>query len=218
MFDDLFDSSTDVIEEITTPSANNSGGFKRYDNNQKWQRKPEVEEEPYVPVSIFIDKDFPMEVKKELVSFANKLIQKGVTVRFNADEAEIFKIITDISTDKTEAYVPWKGFNDIQSKHYWNTVTAKAIAQANFVAWEKVPDLVKALMARNVRLLFGDKNNSPTKLLITWSPDGANKQSQVTRDTGRASFIIGLASKYYFPVLNVKNEEDKNELIRTYQL
>lgn len=187
------------------------GGFKR---------KEEVLEDAYIPVSIFVDRDFPPEAKTSLYNIASKLINKKITVRVNGDDVDFCGKLAALSSQFVEVYIPWKGFNNnTESKHYWNTITAKHIAQQNFgAAWEKIPDSVKALMARNVRMIFGDKNNSIMLCLITWSKDGASKATEVTKDTGRSAFIIKTASSHSFPVVNIAKPNAENILEKSFGL
>lgn len=187
---------------------NNRGGGYQGGNNWKNNRNNNDERiqagaPPYIPVSVFFDKDFPHEVKNKLKAIASRLVNKGYTVRYSADEKPLHDELQAISSKFMEAFAPWKGFSEIDTKHGWNTEFSKHLASQNFPGWERVPDVVKALMARNVRMLFGDKNNSISLMLITWSPDGASRPNEVTKDTGRAGFIIKLAGKYGFPVLNL---------------
>lgn len=185
------------------------GGFKR---------KEEVVEDPYVPVTMFIDREFPPEIKNAMYNLASKLINKKITVRYNGDDKEFHEKLSSLSSKFTEVYIPWKNFNEIESKHTWNTLTSKHLAQQHFPGWEKIPDSVKALMARNVRMIFGDKNNSVSLCLITWSKDGASKAPEVTKDTGRSSFIIKLTATYGFPVINMAKPSAENVLEKTFGL
>lgn len=200
---------------------NGGGGYNRNNGGGGggFKRKEEVLEDPYVPVSIFVDRDFPPEVKTSLYNIASKLINKKITVRVNGDDKDFCDKLSTLSSQFVEIYIPWKGFNNTESKHYWNTITAKHIAQVNFgQAWEKIPDSVKALMARNVRMIFGDKNNSIMLCLITWSQDGASKATEVTKDTGRSAFIIKTASTYSFPVVNISKPSAENILEKSFGL
>lgn len=183
-----------------------------------WTPKPEVIEEPYRPVTIYINREFPEEIKNKLFSIASKLIAAGYTVRYNADELDTFKKLNGISSANTEAYVPWKGFNEIDSKHSWNTKTSKHLAQTNFQAWEKLPGVIQSMLARDVRTLFGDKNTSTTMALITWSQDAATKRIEITKDTGRASFILKLAATYSFPIINIQKPGSEEVIAKYFQL
>lgn len=201
---------------------NQSGGggqFRGKGGGGQWNnKKDDVIEEPYVPIAIYIDRDFPDEIKQKLISIASRLINNKMVVRYNADDVEIHNAISEISTAKTEAYTPWKMFNNIESKHYYNTETAKHVASSNFQGWDKIPDAVKAMLARNVRLIFGDKNRSPAICLITWSPDGASRAPEVTKDTGKSGFLIKLASTYGFSVLNIAKPNAEAVLEKAFNL
>lgn len=203
---------------------NNGNGYQNKSNYQNrnngggFQKKEEVIEEPYVPVGIYIDREFPTEVKQNLIRLASRLINKNVVVRYNADDMDVHGPISQLSNKKTEAFTPWKNFNNIESKHYYNTETAKHVASTNFAGWDKVPDAVKAMLARNVRIVFGDKNRSVVLCLITWSPDGASRAAEVTKDTGRSGTIIKLASTYGIPVINLAKPNAEAVLEKTFNL
>jgi hypothetical protein len=224
MFDDLSDLDKVDISEIKNVETNTNtkpNGIQ-YSNGSKGRfpvKKEEVIEEPYIPVVLYVDREFPEEVKNSLYNIASKLINKKITVRYNGDDKDFHARLSSLSDKYTEAYIPWKGFNDIESKHYWNTVTSRHLAGINFgFSWEKIPDSVKSLLARNIRLIFGDKNNSISLCVITWSKDGASKATEVTKDTGRSSFIIKTASSYGFPVINIAKESAGNILEKTFGL
>lgn len=201
--------------------GNNSGGGNRNyggGGGGGFKRKEEVIEDPYVPVSVYIDRDFPPEIKQRLVAIASKLIAKGITVRYNGDDKDAHEALSNMSKKLVEVYVPWRNFNEVDTKHYWNTKTSMHLAQTNFFAWDKIPDAVKSMLARNVRMIFGDKNNSICSALITWSPDGATKAPEVTKDTGRSSFIIKLAATYHFPVINLGKEGSETLVGKVFDL
>lgn len=194
-------------------NGNTAGG-----NRNSWPKKEEIIEEPYVPIAIYIDRDFPPEVKEKLIALSSRLINKNFVVRYNADDLEVHAPISGLSVKKTEAYTPWKNFNNIESKFSYNTATSKHVASTNFQGWDKVPDAVKSMLARNVRMVFGDKNRSTALCLITWSKDGASRAAEVNKDTGRSSFIIRLASTYGIPVVNIAKPNAEAALERAFNL
>ncbi len=197
----------------------NGGGYQNRPNNGGgFQRKEEVVEDAYLPVTFYVDEGFPQEAKDKMFVLASKLINKGFTVRVNGDDKSFLERLTSLSSKFVEIYIPWRNFNEIDSKHYYNTLTANHIAQTNFSAWDKIPDAVKKFMARNVRMIFGDKNNSITMALVTWSQDGANKAHEVNKETGRASFIIKTAATYHFSVVNVGKAGSENLLEKHFNL
>lgn len=219
MFEDLDDITTiDTKAYKEVEASTNKYSSSSNNDYSKFKKKEEVVEEPYVPIAIYVDRDFPPEIKQRFYTYISKLVAKNITVRVNADDKEFFEKVASLSDKYIEAYIPWKKFNEIESKFYYNTLTARHVAYTNFSGWEKIPDSVKALLARNVRMIFGEKNNSVCLCLLTWSKDGASKLAEVNKDTGRASFVIKVAAKHSIPVLNIGKETAGNVLERTFNL
>lgn len=231
MFDELGDVSSVDVSEIenagsqksyggnNSSNSNNGGGWQnRNGGGKQWPKKEDKVEKPYIPVTIYVDREFPPEVKNSLYNIASKLIAKGITIRVNGDDKDFLGKVQALTDIHVETYIPWKNFNEIDSKHYFNTLTSKDIANKHFQAWDRIPDAVKAMLARNVRMIFGDKNNSITLCLITWSKDGASRVSEITKDTGKSSFIIKVASSYGFPVVNIAKQTAENILEKTFGL
>jgi hypothetical protein len=223
MFDELDElGSIDLSEIKNVDTATTSYGGSDNKKSGNWgggfQRKEDKVDDPYIPVVIFVDREFPPEVKTSLYNIASKLINKKITVRYNGDDKDFHEKLSALSDKFTECYIPWKGFNEIESKHYFNMLTAKDIAQRNFAGWDKLPKGVQSMMARNVRMIFGDKNSSIALCVITWSKDGASRASEVTKDTGRSSFVIKTASTYGWPVVNIAKENAGNLLEKTFGL
>lgn len=225
MFDELMENNdfnvTDVAVTDNKPnynSNNNNSQQGGYNKAKFFKKKEEVVEDPYVPVAIYLDREFPIEVKTSLYNIASKLIAKGITVRINGDDKGFAEKVMALSDKHVEVYIPWKNFNEIESKYYYNSLTSKHLANKHFQGWEKIPDPVKSILARNVRMIFGNKNDSITLCLITWSKDGASKVSEITKETGKSSFIIKVASSYGFPVINISKQSAENILEKTFNL
>ena len=225
MFEDLEQDSGFDAQSVKQPAQaqtqqrpsygqSNSG----YGNKQPYQAKDDPVQDPYIAVGMFTEKDFPEEVKTQFYNLASKLIARGITVRINADDKAFIERLRALSNDKVEVYLPWRGFNEIESKKTFNTNTAKDVASKHFSGWEKIPDSVKAILASQVRLVFGDRNNSTILCLVTWSKDGASKGSEVSKDTGRVGFIIKVASHYSFPVLNLSRQNAISIMEKNFNL
>ena len=214
MFDDILDTNIDVGKlEDSKPQYNKSNY-----SNRNFQSKPDVLEDPYLPVALYVDRDFPAEVKEQLYGLASKLVAKKITIRVNGDDKAFIEKLLTLSEKFIEVYIPWKKFNDIDSKLYFNSITSKEIAKQNFSGWDKIPDSIKALLARNVRMVFGNKNNSIVLCVITWSEDAASRHTEVTAKTGRSSFIIKTASKFGFPVINIAKANSMTVLEKTFDI
>jgi hypothetical protein len=185
------------------------GGFQRQGGGG-FQRKEDVVSPPYLPVAFFVEKETPPEIKQKFYHLASKLIGKGYTIRLNPDDPDFVRQVQALSTKNVELYLPWRNFNQLESKHTFNTLTSKDVAQRHFPAWEKLPDAVKAMLASQVRMIFGDRNNSIALMLITFSPDGASRIAEITKDTGRVSFIIKMACSYGFSVVNMGKQSSES--------
>ena len=195
-------------------SQQRSGGY----GGGGFQRKEDVLQDAYIPVAFHVEKDFPEEVKSQIFDIASKMLGKKMTVRINADDKAFIDRLMALNNDKVEVYLPWRGFNQIEGKRTFNTITCKDIAAKHFIGWEKIPDSVKAIMAAQVRMMFGDRNNSIALCLITWSKDGASKPMEVGKDTGRVSFVIKMAASYGFPVLNLQRPQALAAAEKTFNL
>lgn len=204
-------------------NSNNSSGYRKFE-----KAKEVVTENAYVPIAFYLEADFPPNIKAKIKELINNLLSKQYTVRINAGDSDFINSIKDLSDNNLEIYIPWgklnetdhkRYFGELASKHYFNTETSKIIAQKFFQqGWDKVPDSVKAFLARNVRLLFGDKNNSCALALITWSEDGAIKTTDVGRSTGKSSHVIKMAAYYSIPVYNIQNQQSQEALLQAFNL
>lgn len=197
---------------------NQSQGWKGNQGNQKWQRKSEEIRPAYTSVAIYYDKDFPDHVKNTLLTIASRFIATQRTVRYNAMEKEDHDKFQDLSREFTEAYAPWKGFNGIDTKFGYHSDTSKAITKDNFSGYDKVHNVVQAILASNTRMIFGERNNSNPLCLITWSPDGVTSKNEVTKETGKPSYIINLASKYGIPIVNIQKDNAISMLEKIYNI
>lgn len=205
-------------------SGGQQGGGGGYQQRQQgggaggFQRKPDEVAPPYLPVVLFVEKETPPEAKQKFYHLASKLIGKGYTVRLNSDDPEFVKQVMALSSKNVELYLPWRGFNQLESKHTFNTLTSKDVAQRNFQGWEKIPDSVKAILAAQVRMVFGDRNNSIALMVITYSGDGASRIAELTKDTGRTSFLIKMACTYGFSVVNMGKQSSESLLQKYFDL
>lgn len=229
MFEELNDIDSVDVNELENSSTDKKSNYKNIsswqnrnndnnDSSNKWSRKENKIEKPYIPVAVYVDREFPSEIKNSLYNISSKLIAKGITIRINGDDKDFLTKLQALSDIHIEVYIPWRNFNEINSKHYFNTATSKDLARKHFPGYDRITDAVKAMLARNVRMIFGDNNKSIALCLITWSKDGASRISEVTKETGKSSFIIRLASSYGFPVINIAKQTAKNILEKTFGL
>jgi len=109
-------------------------------------------------------------------------------------------------TDNKVIYLPWKSFNDNDSKY--NTVGPMAfdIAKQFHPAWERLSQGGQKLMARNVYQVLGHKLDSPSSFVICWTPNGELK--------GGTALAIKLAMHYKIPVFNLANKDARDRLTK----
>ncbi len=183
----------------------NKPSYSGGDNFVKKPKQPEILMDPFIPIGLFLDDSAPDAILPLLLEIqalinARKL---GVRLCLNNELEKSFKA----GCDKIELYAAWKGFNEIDTKFYFNTESSKMLANKFFPAHDKVPDVVKSILARNARMVFGDKLTSPILALITWTQDGAERSIETGRNTGRPAHLIKMADYLKIPVFNLLNEE-----------
>lgn len=217
MFTDILEEESKLLEEnsfideTVKEDKQNKGNFTK-----KNFVKKQVSDIPYLPISFFIDSSYPEEIKQEMFSIIDKLLAKQYTIRINGDDKEFIAKLNALNSQHIEVYIPWKGFNDIDSKYYFNYDALKSIARANFLGWDKIPDTVKAILTRNVRMLLGTSNNSVCLCVVLYTPDGATNKSEVTKESGKFSFIISIANKFGLPVINLKKQKLVEMFLKNY--
>ncbi len=119
---------------------------------------------------------------------------------------------------RKEIYLPWADFNGNNSKLYNISNEAYRLAASVHPGWYKLKKAVQKLHARNTYQVLGSKLDSPSDLLVCWTPDGAKREYQTNYQTGGTRTAIVLADRKKVPVFNLKNDLDyqalKNKLTK----
>lgn len=213
MFDD-FEENVEPVKEKPSGSYNASSSY----GGRDFTKKEDVLQEPYIPIAIFVAKEDSDELKYKVYELISKFLLKKLTVRLYCEDKAFVQKCRSLTDKNLEVYIAWKNFNEIESKHSWNTLTSKDIAAKNTPGWEKLPDVVKSILAAQVRMLFGDKNNSVALCCVVNTTDGVTKTHEVTKDTGKAAFIIKTANRYGFPVVNLGKANSLAILERSFNI
>lgn len=206
----------DDIEKFKSePSALSGNKFQK---KEGWTKKfpPKEDFDPdntfiYRPFAFAVNKDFPTDDHIEFITaLVRKFNEDHFTVRVggNKDIDEYFEEHMKLK----EVHLPWRNFNEKQSKFTFNSPQANHIAKTFFPAYEKVPDSVKAFLARNVRLVVGNTLKSPILFLITWSPDGAENATETSMKTGNVGHLINVASALRVPIFNLAKPTTRQRL------
>lgn len=88
------------------------------------------------------------------------------------------------------------------------TPEAIAVAAKLHLAWSRCSDYAKRLHGRNMFQVLGASLSEPSAFLICWTPDGAVKGDDCTRETGGTATAIRAASAHGVPVYNLQRPED----------
>ena len=153
----------------------------------------------------------PNNILEYMADFSQAMTSNGMTLRSGgaagADTA------FETGSKRNEIYIPWGNFNDrtnaIVASDLLNFDEAMTIASEVHPAWNNCSNGAKKLHARNVYQILGKDLDSPSDLVICWTPDGANGyKKKVTSKTGGTGTAITLAKICSVPVLNIANIDD----------
>jgi len=96
-----------------------------------------------------------------------------------------------------DIYLPWKGFNNNESKLILDTMEHKddaySVAYNHHPNWMACSDVARKFHARNSFQVLGDKLGSPSAFIICWTPD-----SKITGGTGQA---LRIATEHDIPIM-----------------
>lgn len=192
----------------------NKGGYKGGGSFNKFQKKPF---DPntfsiYKPVVITANDNVPDNVVNEAEELCRWLLSHGFTIRLSCTSNLENKLMEALPRENLEIYLPFKGFNNIESKLYWNDEISKFIAAKYNRKYDQLPDVVKAFLARNVRMVMGEKAKSYALATIVWTADGVESVSDITRETGNMSHVISVANGVHMKVYNLSSEDYKVRL------
>lgn len=140
---------------------------------------------------------------------ASELARDGWTLRTGgADGAdEAFRL----GAIGRELYLPWPGFgahlgipSDGPGVFTRATPRANEIAQRFHPSWRTLSRGARMLHARNVHQVLGADCQSPSALVLCWTPDGA--ETTTTSKTGGTGQAIRIAVAHGVPVVNMARD------------
>lgn len=109
------------------------------------------------------------------------------------------------SISNREIYLPSNNFNSKSGQGYINSPQLpnwqQALQTVNLYhpAPDKLTSFAKSLMARNAMQVLGGTMNTPSKMVVAWTPGG-----EVTGGTGQA---LRIAQAHKIPIRNLGNLE-----------
>ncbi len=229
--DNYFNESPELLKSNSNNQFDNNRTFNNnYSNQNNYGQKKQFNKFPkkevidvnnfkfYKPVTLVTNNNAPDEVIDQMKQIADLLVINGFTLRLttgtNTDEA----LLKQTSEDRPEIYIPWKDFNNISSKLYFNDELSKHIAAMFHRSYATLKPAVQAFLARNVRMILGAKMKSYSLAIVTWSEDGAEDLNDITFKTGNISHIISVAKSVHIPVFNLQRSDAKDRLIKHLKL
>lgn len=199
---------------------NNSGGYNKqsYNGNNKSNygkfKKAEPEEiavyKPYVGTG---NKEAPSEILAKFKLISAELAAQDYTVRTSSmgGPDDIFEAVNG----KIELHLPWKGFNNKDSKFTFNSPLALFIAKLFQPNFDTLKPFIQAFLAKNARLVLGKDLKSRAMFVMTWSEDGAETVIEKTSKTGNTGHVIAIANAMKVPVFNF-GKPDAEKRLRAY--
>lgn len=144
-----------------------------------------------------------------MARLAQLLARHGYTLRSGgADGADTaFEEGCRAAGGAMELWLPWKGFNQRGASQYLPTEAHHQLASTLHPAWERLSRGPKALHARNTGQVLGVDLKTPSGFVVCYTPDGAEAEHEVTRDTGGTGTAIRLASRNQIPVFNMARSD-----------
>ena len=194
---------------------NNGGG---YNGGGGFQKKAPVDidaplPEPvfYKPYAVVGNKEFPTDLIPKLTSIVKKLDSLGYTARTGSMKG--LDVCVEELTTNVELQLPWKNFNNKESKNTYSSPEILAIAKSLQPGFDELALPIKGFLAKNVRVLLGGKGISRAIFLLCHSEDGADSARQVTSRTASVGHAIKVADKFNIPVFNLKNDNVEEQLM-----
>ncbi len=184
------------------PYGGGGGGFRRNDQDVDLTNYT-----LYKPFSIICNDNAPPEILDRAKEVILYLINHGFTARASCIASSEKEILEFIPEDKVEVYIPWKDFDNRNSKFYFNDKVSQHIARMFHKAYDTLKGPIQAFLAKNVRMVLGEKAKSRSTLVIVWSEDGATDTSQITFKTGNVSHPIAIANAVHIPVFNLQDPD-----------
>ncbi len=151
----------------------------------------------------------PPGVLAQMTTFASRLASLGFVLRSGAAEGAD-QAFEDGASGLAHIYTPWPGFNRRQQgsvRLVRPSAAAHQLAEQVHPAWFRLTQGARCLHARNCHQVLGDTLDTPSRLLICWTPDGCTAGAARTKHTGGTGTAIALASQHGVPVFNLQRAE-----------
>jgi|JFJP01.1.fsa_nt_gi hypothetical protein len=219
--DDYFSDDPEILS--STKSSDDKPYKQKYGQGQKkpFYEKKEVDLETftlYKPYTIVGNSGAPQSVLDQTKEIIDMLIDNGFTARVTCSSDMDTYIEQELQGSFYELYIPWKDFNNKQSKFYFNDALSKHVAKMFHRTFDSLKPAVQAFLARNVRMVLGEKLKSYSLFVLVWSEDGVEQINDISFKTGMVSHVISVARALHIPVFNLQHTSTKDRLIKYLRL
>lgn len=194
---------------------NNGGGYNRNNNFRGGGgRQQDMSEgtlyKPYVGTG---NRETPHDVIERMRAVAIELERFNFILRTGGldgvDEA------METAVKNPEIFLPWRNFNNKESKLTFNTKQSMDIAKIFHPGFDTLKDSIKAFLAKNARMVLGNNLKSQAMFVICWSEDGAETGRERSPKTGNVGHVIAIANAMRIPVFNF-GKPDAEQRLRNY--
>lgn len=196
---------------------NNNNGNKQFNkggyNGGRFKKQEPEEIALYKPYVGAANKDTPSDVQAKFKLIAAELASHDYTVRTGAMH-EVDEIFENVD-GKKELHLPWRDFNNKESKLTFNSPLALYVAKLFQPNFDTMKPFLQAFLAKNARLILGKDLKSRAMFVITWSEDGAETIIEKTSKTGNVGHLIAIANAMKVPVFNF-GKPDAEKRLRAY--
>jgi hypothetical protein len=143
----------------------------------------------------------PLPVVRRMTRIAQRLEARGYVLRTGGgnDTDSAF----EAGCAKKEVFLPWPGFNGRTSAFDSVSEEALAVASAAHPAFRRLTAEARLLAGRESHRILGADLRTPADFLVCWTPDGAQSEAEIGRETGEAALAIALADRWAVPVFNL---------------
>lgn len=201
------------------PWQGGGGGnnWQKGNNGGGWSKKPRKEDpkdsDPnlYKPYVVYANSNPPVEIIEKFKSLAIYLESIGFTVRIGGNNDGVDQAVEDVTKNK-ELILPWKEFNGKESPYTWAIPASEHIAKQFSPIYDSMKDGVKKFLARNARLIMGQKMRSKACFLLCWSEDGAETKRELNARSGFIQHPVAIANGALVPVFNLGKPDAEQRL------
>ncbi len=138
----------------------------------------------------------PADVMNVMTLSAKRLSKRGYVLRSGGADGADSAFAQ--GAEFKEIFLPWKGFNGLNSPYAVASEHAMIEAEKFHPAWNRLSNGAKALHARNMHQILGPNLDDPVDFVLCWTPEGLGQGG-----TGQA---IRIAKKYDIPVFDMGHD------------